>query len=129
MRKFLLAGFVSLFSLSAQAAAPASDWFLTSHEPAKDTYLNINSGLTSDKNIVHENILVWFDFKTEVEIVKYTVDCPHNRMKKIAMKDYRDLTKAWPEFPMQLDKSVSPWLSPYDHALKEIFWFVCIGGE
>jgi hypothetical protein len=128
MNKLILAGIASLFALTAHAA-PEGKWNLLDHQDGKDTYIDIGSGIVTDSTIVHHDVLVWYDFKTSVEIVDYDVDCPHGKMRKTAMATYNDLTKAWPESPYSLNPSVGKWLHPYDHATKEVFYMVCIGGE
>lgn len=129
MNKLILAGFVSLFALTAHAA-PEGKWNLLDHETGKDTYIDIGSGIATDSTIVHHDVLIWYDWgKTAVEIADYDVDCPHGKMRKTASKTWDNLSQEWPKSPYALTPGKGKWLHPYDHATKQVFWMVCIGGE
>jgi hypothetical protein len=129
MRKLILAGFASLFAFSAHAA-PSGKWSLVFKDHQRSTYIDNSTGINSDSTIIHNDVLIWFDWgKEKVEIVSYDVDCTKGFMRKTASKVWNDLSKSWPESPYALTPNVGKWLHPYDQSLTEVYNLVCIGGE
>jgi hypothetical protein len=128
MRKLILAGFASLFALSAHAAPP--DWHLVYSEQNRQTYIDNTSGLETDSTIIHHDVKIWYAFgKEKVEIVSYDIDCTKGLMRKEGKRVWDQLDKSWPEAPYTLKADEGKWLHPYDHSLIEVYNVVCIGGD